>query len=155
MPLFGLTAFQGLQLAMGAVSAIGQMQAGAAAAGTAEQQAEQMEIDGVVKEAQAMENMSVRMDQYYDATATNDTIFSFMLEGAESTSIEAFKESERKVLVKDIDTLGRNMNLEKGATKLAALIEVERGKNAQRASFFNAVSTMGNAYINMRTTKVG
>jgi len=81
--LFGLTAFQGLQLAMGAVSAI---------------------------------------------------------------------ESERRVLVKDIDTLGRNMNLEKGATKLAALIEVERGKNAQRASFFNAVSTMGNAYINMKKT---
>ena len=130
-----------LQLAMGAVSAFGQIQAGRAAAGTAEQQAEQMEIDGIANEAAAIQNMVARIEQYDNAMATNDAIFGML--GREDSSIDAFRGSEQKVLMRDLRILGTQQELEKGQTKLAAMIEVERGKNAQRASFFNAISSMG------------
>ena len=130
-----------VQLAMGAVYAFGAIQAGRAAAGTAEQQAEQMEIDGIANEAAAMQNMVARIEQYDNAMATNEAVFGML--GREDASIEAFRRSEEKVLMRDIRILGTQQELEKGQTKLAAMIEVERGKNAQRASFFNAISAMG------------
>ena len=141
-----------VQLAMGAVSAFGALQAGRAAAGTAEQQAEQMEIDGIANEAAAMQNMVARIEQYDNAMATNEAVFGLL--GRDDTSIEAFRRSEEKVLMRDIRILGTQQELEKGQTKLAAMIEVERGKNAQRASFFNAISAMGqgiSGYYKYRT----
>lgn len=143
----GGSALAGAQLALGAVSTFAQLQAGAAAAGTAEQQAESMEIDGIANEAQALQNMSIRIDQYNDALANNEAIFGFTLGGGESTSIQALQAAERKTLVKDIDVLSSQMQLDRGQTKLAAMIEVQRGRNAQRASFFNAIGSGLKGYI--------
>ena len=64
-------------LILGAVQGFAALQAGAAAAGTAEQQAESMEIKGIVDEAQAIQNMAVRISEYRKAFQSNDAIFSF------------------------------------------------------------------------------
>ena len=149
----GGSALAGAQLALGAVSTFAQLQAGAAAAGTAEQQAESMEIDGIANEAQALQNMVIRQEQYFDALANNEAIFGFTLQGGESTSIEALKVAERRTLVKDLDVLSSQMQLERGQTKLASMIEVQRGRNAQRASLFNAIGSGLKGYIAYKESK--
>ena len=73
--------------------------------------------------------------------ATNEAIFGML--GREDASIDAFRSAEQKVLMRDLRILGTQQELEKGQTKLAAMVEVQRGKNAQQASFFNAISAMG------------
>ena len=78
------------------------------------------------------------------------TIFSFQSGGGENIGVsKAFYDaqgSERQVLVKDIATLSQGLALERGQTKLAGLIEIERGKQAQRAAMFDALGSFVGGY---------
>lgn len=134
-----------ISLILGAVSGFAALSAGAAARGQAEQQAEATEIKGIADEAQAINNMAIRIREYEKAFKSNDAIFSFQSGGGENIGVEkAFYDaqgSERQVLVKDIATLSQGLALERGQTKLAGLIEIERGKQAQRAAMFDALGS--------------
>lgn len=138
------------QLLLGAVSGVASLQAGAAARGTSEQQAESMEIKGIVDEAQAINNMAIRISEYEKAFDSNDAIFSFKSGGGENIGVDrAFYDvqgSERQVLVKDIATLSQGLALERGQVKLASMIEIERGKQAQRAAMFDAMGSFIGGY---------
>lgn len=132
-------------LILGAISGFASLQAGRAARGQAEQQAEAMEIKGIADEAQAINNMAIRISEYEKAFDSNDAIFSFQSGGGENIGVsKAFYDaqgSERQVLVKDIATLSQGLALERGQTKLAGLIEIERGKQAQKAAMFDALGS--------------
>ena len=144
-------------LVLGAIQGFAALQAGAAAAGTAEQQAESMEIKGIADEAQAIQNMAVRISEYRKAFDSNDAIFSFRSGGGENIGVQkAFYDaqgSERQVLVKDIATLSQGLQLERGQVKLASMIEVERGKNAQRAAMFEAMGSFVGGYMSYQKYK--
>ena len=146
----GFGPMQFLQLGLGAVSAYSQIQQGRIAAGTAEQQAEQMEIDGIANEAKAINNMVLRIENYDNAMATNEAVFGLL--GRDDTSIDAFRQAEQKTLMKDLRTLGMQQELDKGQTKLAAMIEVDRGRNAMRAASIGAITSLGNSYYKARQT---
>ena len=139
-----------VSLIMGALSAFSSLAAGRAARGQAEQKAEAREIQGIVDEAQAINNMAIRIREYEKAFKSNDAIFSFQSGGGENIGVQrAFYDvqgSERQVLVKDIATLSQGLALEKGQTKLASLIEIERGKQAQRAAMFQALGSLAGGY---------
>ncbi len=148
-----------IQLVMGAISGFASLQAGAAARGQAEQQAEAMEIKGIADEAQAINNMAIRISEYEKAFDSNDAIFSFQSGGGENIGVsKAFYDaqgSERQVLVKDIATLSQGLALERGQTKLAGLIEIERGKQAQRAAMFDALGSFVGGYAKSKYYKAG
>ena len=139
-------------LVLGAVQGVASLQAGGAARGQAEQQAEAMEIKGIADEAQAFQNMSIRIGEYEKAFQSNDAIFSFLSGGGENIGVQkAFYDvqgSERQVLVKDVATLSQGLSLQKGQVKLASMVEIERGKQAQRAAMFDALGSFVGGYAN-------
>lgn len=148
-----------IELVMGAISGFASLSAGRAARGQAEQQAEAMEIKGIADEAQAINNMAIRISEYEKAFDSNDAIFSFQSGGGENIGVsKAFYDaqgSERQVLVKDIATLSQGLALERGQTKLAGLIEIERGKQAQRAAMFDALGSFVGGYAKSELYKTG
>ena len=139
-----------ISLILGAIQGFAALSAGAAARGQAEQQAEAREIQGIADEAQAINNMAIRIGEYEKAFKSNDAIFSFLSGGGENIGVQRsfydVQGSERQVLVKDIATLSQGLALEKGQTKLAGLVEIQRGKNAQRAAMFQALSAFAGGY---------
>lgn len=147
----GMNAMQGLQLALGAVSIYSGMKAGAVAAGTAEQQAKQMEIDGITNEAQAIQNMNQRIEDYDNAMASNEAAFGLIDRNPDD--LVAFKDEEKRVLMRDLKTLKTQRELDKGQTKIASMVEVQRGKNAQRSAIYQAIGTGINTMIKYQTYK--
>lgn len=148
-----------MQLVLGAISGFASLQAGRAARGQAEQQAEAREIQGIADEAQAINNMAIRISEYQKAFNSNDAIFSFISGGGENIGVDkAFYDaqgSERQVLVKDIATLSQGLTLQRGETKLASLVEIERGKQAQRAAMFDALGSFVGGYSKYKYYQTG
>ena len=101
--------------------------------------------------------MALRISEYQKAYNSNDALFSFRSGGGENVGVQkAFynvQGSERQVLVKDIATLSQGLQLERGQVKLASMIEVERGKNAQRAAMFDAMGSFIGGYMSYQTYK--
>ena len=144
----------GLPLFLAAVGAassfIGQRKAGKAPEKDAQRQAKQMQIEKILGEAQADEQMANRFASYNYAMAESNAMF---LGGMESAQ-EAFRASQRKILLKDVSTISGMKTLQSGQATLASSIEIERGKNARKASFFNALGTVGSAafqYMSIKT----
>ena len=135
----------GLPLFLAAVgtasSFIGQRKAGKAEEKDTQRQAKQMQIEKILGEAQADEQMANRFASYNYAMAESNAMF---LGGMESAQ-EAFRASQRKILLKDVSTISGMKTLQSGQATLASSIEIERGKNARKASFFNALGTVGSA----------
>ena len=138
-------AFPFLAVAMAAsagLSAFGQMRAGQASALASAQQADQMEIDRSANELQALQVQNTLVEQYNDASATNDAQFSFMLGGGESSSVDAFKRAQRETVGADIKAAQLQSNLEGGKMTVGALLERQRGANARTVGSINALSSI-------------
>lgn len=132
-----------------AVSFIGQRKAGKAAELDSQRSAKQMEIDRILGEAQAAQAMADRYEAYEDAMSQSNAMFMGGMEAAQ----EAFEASQRKILVSDVKTISTMSKLQSGQASIASRLEIERGKNARRASFFNAIGTLGQAAVNYQMFK--
>lgn len=132
-----------------AVSYIGQRKAGKAAELDAQRQAKQMEIDRILGEAQAAQAMANRYEAYEDAMAQSNAMFMGGMEAAQ----EAFEAGQRKILVSDVKTMATMSRLESGQASIASRLQIERGKNARKASFYNAIGTLGQAALSYQTFK--
>ena len=96
-----------------------------------------MEIDGITAEAQAMENMVARQEDYENAMASNEAAFGLINRNPDD--VAAFEDEEERVLMRDLRILRTKQELEQGKVKTAAMIEVNRGKNKQQAYFYQAL----------------
>ena len=117
------------------------IKAGKAAERTAAQQAKQLQIDRIVSQAQAAQNMTNRYESYEDAMSQSNAIFL----GGMETAQETFESSQRKILVSDIKTMSTMSTLQSGQSSIASAIEIQRGKNARKASYYQAIGTLGTA----------
>lgn len=124
-----------------AASITGQIKAGKAQKVTAEQQAKQMQIDKILGEAQADQQMADRFASYEYAMSESNAMF---LGGMESAQ-QAFEAGQRKILLKDVATIADMKRLQSGQASIASAIEIKRGSNARKASFYNALGTLGTA----------
>ena len=131
----------GLYLFSTGLSIFGQAKAGRAAERTAKQQAKQLQIDRMVGEAQAAQAMANRYEAYEDAMSQSNAMFLGGMEAAQ----EVFESSQRKILVSDIKTMSTMSSLQSGQSSIASAIEIQRGKNARKASYYQAIGTLGNA----------
>ena len=131
-----------MMIASAGISAVGQKRAGQASALASAQQADQMEIDRSANELQALQVQNTLVDQYNDASATNDAQFSFMLGGGESSSVDAFKRAQRETVGADIKAAQLQSNLEGGKMTVGALLERQRGANARTVGSINALSSI-------------
>lgn len=130
-----------LQLIATAISAYSSIQAGRAAAGSAEQQAEQMEIDRQMQAVQAQQQSLARVEQYESDMAMNDAIFAMAGRDVSDRSIKAFQRAEAKTIQKDITRGFAQSEMEQGRTRMQAAAERARGKAAIRAGLLQAVGT--------------
>ena len=130
-----------LQLIATAISAYSSIQAGRAAAGSAEQQAEQMEIDRQMQAVQAQQQSLARVEQYESDMAMNDAIFAMAGRDVSDRSIKAFQRAEAKTVQKDITRGFAQSEMEQGRTRMQAAAERARGKAAMRAGLLQAVGT--------------
>ena len=130
-----------LQLIATAISAYSSIQAGRTAAGAAEQQAEQMEIDRQMQAVQAQQQSLARVEQYESDMAMNDAIFAMAGRDVSDRSIKAFQRAEAETVQKDITRGFRQSEMEQGRTSMQAAAERARGKNAMRAGLLQAAGT--------------
>jgi uncharacterized protein YfaS (alpha-2-macroglobulin family) len=124
-----------------AISAYSSIQAGRAAAGSAEQQAEQMEIDRQMQAVQAQQQSLARVEQYEADMSMNDAIFAMAGRDVSDRSIKAFQRAEAKTVQKDITRGFAQSEMEQGRTLMQAAAERARGKAAMKAGLLQAVST--------------
>jgi len=132
-----------------AASISGQMKAGKAQEKAAKQQAKQMQIDRMIGEAQADQQMAMRMESYEYAMSESNAMF---LGGQESAQ-QAFAEGQRKILLKDLATMSSMKKLQSSQAAIASAVEIQRGANARKASFYSALGTMGNAAFQYASIK--
>ena len=142
-----------LQLIAGAIGALSSIQAGRAAAGSAEQQAEQMEIDRQMQAVQAQQQSLARVEQYESDMAMNDAIFAMAGRDVSDRSIKAFQRAEAKTIQKDITRGFAQSEMEQGRTRMQAAAERARGKSAMRAGLLQAVGTGFQTYSDYKATK--
>jgi len=110
----------------------------------AKYRAKQAEIQGIQDEAIAISNMVLRVDEYEQALDTNDAYFSSYL-GRDDASVEARFEGDKKVLVKDLSFAQKNLTQTRSRAKITSLMEIQRGRNAQRASYAEGVGHLVSA----------
>lgn len=110
----------------------------------AKYRAKQAEIQGIQDEAIAISNMVLRVDEYEQALDTNDAYFASYL-GRDDASVEARFEGDKKVLVKDLSFAQKNLAQTRSRAKITSLMEVQRGRNAQRASYIEGVGHLTTA----------
>lgn len=142
-----------LQLIAGAIGALSSIQAGRAAAGSAEQQAEQMEIDRQMQAVQAQQQSLARVEQYESDMAMNDAIFAMAGRDVSDRSIKAFQRAEAKTVQKDITRGFAQSEMEQGRTRMQAAAERSRGKSAMKAGLLQAVGTGFQTYSDYKATK--
>ena len=130
-----------LQLIATAISAVSSIQAGRAAAGSAEQQAEQMEIDRQMQAVQAQQQSLARVEQYEADMSMNNAIFAMAGRDVSDRSIKAFQRAEAKTVQKDITRGFAQSEMEQGRTLMQAAAERARGKSAMRAGLLKAAGT--------------
>ena len=142
-----------LQLIATAISAYSSIQAGRAAAGSAEQQAEQMEIDRQMQAVQAQQQSLARVEQYESDMAMNDAIFAMAGRDVSDRSIKAFQRAEAKTVQKDITRGFAQSEMEQGRTLMQAAAERARGKAAMKAGLLQAVGTTAEGISDYLKTK--
>lgn len=142
-----------LQLIATAVSAFSSIQAGRAAAGSAAQQAEQMEIDREMQAVQAQQQSIARVEQYEADMAMNDAIFAMAGRDVSDRSIKAFQRAEAKTVQKDITRGFAQSEMDQGRTLMQAAAERARGKAAMKAGLLQAVGTTAEGISDYLKTK--
>jgi len=120
----------------------------------AKYRAKQAEIQGIQDEAIAISNMVLRVDEYEQALDTNDAYFASYL-GRDDASVEARFEGDKKVLVKDLSFAQKNLAQTRSRAKITSLMEIQRGRNAQRASYAEGVGHLVSAAGSFATYKAG
>lgn len=140
--------FAAIAAISGAASALGQVRAGQAAQLQSEQQAKQMEIDRGLNKVQAIQQRNQRLEEYYDARASNDAMFAYMSR-ENSTSVEAFKKAQADIVGRDVGRVEFQSAMESSSRTVAARLEVMRGQNAMRSANINALSTLTSTAYNV------
>jgi hypothetical protein len=107
-----------------------------------------MEIDRDLNKVQAIQQRNQRLEEYYDARASNDAMFAYM--GREnSTSVEAFKKAQASIVGRDVGRVEFQNAMESSSRTVSARLEIQRGKNARAAANINALSTMTSTAYNV------
>jgi len=135
-------------VASGVVGAASSIRAGQQAAQTAQQQAKQMEIDRKFNEINALQTQQARYQEYVDAKASNDALFSFQMGGGENLSQRAFEKRQKSIMQQDIARGQTQSTMESSKRTVESLTEIQRGENAKTVGMVNAMSTLANTAYN-------
>ena len=125
------------------VSAFGQIQAGIAERRASELTAFRTETEGELNKAMSRQRANARREEYNQATAANIAAFSINRDIGSDRSVEAFLKRQKEIVAQDLSRLDTQAAFESAKYKAAAATEIRRGKNAQRASLFSAIGTLG------------
>ena len=135
------------------LSVYSSLRGGAIAAGTAAQQAEQIEINRRLEDVNAKQQALARSAQYDIDMSTNAALFAFAGRDASDRSVKAFMESQRNVLSQDNTRLAQQSQMKQSQLRMQAAAERSRGQQEQTQSYLNAAMTITNFGTKYAATK--
>lgn len=118
----------------------------------AKRQAFEMNTERIRGEAQAAQQQSARYVQYFDDVATNE--MTLLANRDFDTSIQAFFEQQKDVAFDDLTIIARRGQMESRKATVGALLEIQRGKVAARATRINTYANFANGVHDMMKTSV-
>ena len=112
--------------------------------------AENMITDRIIGEAQAAQQQNMRYQQYFDDLASNEATLLYNRDF--DASIDAFFASQKEVAFDDLATMQTQAALESGKRTVAALVEIQRGKNQAAATRIRTMSNFMSGMHDWSTT---
>ena len=105
--------------------------------------ARQIEANKKLNDAAVKQQTLSRLEEYDLAVSANIAAFAAAGRSTETQDVQAFLERNRKIVGTDIGRVQTQAELDGVKAKFAAATERERGKNAVRASLFDAAGKVG------------
>lgn len=139
--------FQAVGLGM---NLIGGMQAAKAQEQQSKDTAEAMITDRITGEAQAAQQQVMRYQQYFDDLASNEA--TLLMNRDMDASLEAFFADQGKITFDEMAVMASQAVLESGKRTVAALVEVQRGKNEAMATRINTWSNFASGMHDLSKT---
>ena len=140
--------FQAIGLGM---KLIGGIQAAKAQEQASRDNAESMVTDRIRGEAQAAQQQVARYQQYFDDIATNEAM---LLKNRDfDQSVKAFFDEQKTVTFDDLTVMASHARMESRKQPVAALLEVERGKNEAAATRIRTFSSFASGLQDLSSTK--
>ena len=138
----------------GALQMQAQQEQAAIAAGNAEQQAKQREIDLKLQKVEASQRATLRLEEFENALATNEALFATMrdIEASPYTTVGAFLSGQEKLVARDISRNSTQSQLEQGQTRISILSDRARSKNLLAAGQLSAMITGANTLYKVGET---
>lgn len=130
---------------------MGGMQAARAQEQASKDNAEAMITDRIRGEAQAAQQQVARYQQYFDDIATNEAM---LLKNRDfDQSVKAFFDEQKTVTFDDLTVMASQARMESRKQTVAALLEVERGKNEAAATRIRTFSSFASGLQDLSSTK--
>lgn len=138
----------------GALQMQAQQEQAAVAAGNAEQQAEQREIDLKLQKVEASQRATLRLEEFENALATNEALFATMrdIEASPYTTVGAFLGGQEKLVARDISRNSTQSQLEQGQTRISIAADRAKSKNLLAAGQLSAMITGANTLYKVGET---
>jgi hypothetical protein len=132
-----------------------QQEQAAIAAGNAEQQAEQREIDLKLQKIEASQRATLRLEEFENALATNEALFATMrdIEASPYTTVGAFLGGQEKLVARDISRNSTQSQLEQGQTRISIAADRAKSKNLLAAGQLSAMITGANTLYKVGETR--
>ena len=143
-----------LQLAAAVISGVASIIGGQVARQEAELNAFNMGTDKLWKDAMAIEQFSLRMDEYELNKSAHTAAFSKNLDSG-SMSVAAFMDANKEKAGKDVSVLANQRRAESLRETAAIGTERRRGQNAATQGLLKGASTMAQGVSDYNTTKSG
>lgn len=112
--------------------------------------AENMITDRIIGEAQAAQQQNMRYQQYFDDLASNEATLLYNRDF--DASVDAFFANQKEVAFDDLATMQTQAALESGKRTVAALVEIQRGKNQAAATRIRTMSNFMSGMHDWSTT---
>ena len=138
------------QIAGLGMNLIGGMQAAKAQEQQSKDTAEAMITDRITGEAQAAQQQVMRYQQYFDDLASNEA--TLLMNRDFDASIEAFFADQKEITFDEMAVMASQAVLESGKRTVAALVEVQRGKNEAMATRINTWSNFASGMHDLTKT---
>jgi hypothetical protein len=139
-----------LQLAAAVISGVASIIGGQVARQEAELNAFNMGTDKLWKDAMAIEQFSLRMDEYELNKSAHTAAFSKNLDSS-SMSVAAFMDANKEKAGKDVSVLANQRRAESLRETAAIGTERRRGQNAATQGLLKGASTAAQGYYDYQT----
>lgn len=138
-----------------AVSAAGQLAAGAGARQSAQLNAYNIETQSILNKAQAIEESNIRYEDFRSAMSSANAFLTGASGRDVDPSVIAFQKKEQSVMGKDISSIASMARMKELKYRQESLAELSAGRAAMASAAIGATSSLLSAYADYRDARTG